>query len=448
LGYYPFFYVPENLPNGYSTLKDMLGGDPKHPSLVSMNEITAEFPPKTSNNTTVYTEIGASSSNNGNLYQLLASLFRLPISGTWKRFIVKGFMNPFGITDAKMIVCKDLAHLASIRSDNPELNNWKGWMPRVGLPTPISISAVTWPEDGDTKTYLFDSDPISTGMMLIDENLPGFGDGILRAGGRVSTYAFNANTLQSQGPEVNNIQPINGTLQYGWGITDQACTSSFAPGAAIIKSWYIPDSLCSTSNFSTKIMQNTKKFVMDAGVQENTGLAALLRRKVSRAVVYINTADISVNVNGDLKALFGISNEFQTATNSQVFNSNQYNQTIQGLINSRINGLKKNYYPTLYSSFYTVINNSLLGIEPYGQVEVLWVFNAFCDEFFTKLSPSITQQILKISPTFPLIATINPSNTSWLPNIINLSPITVRALALQNCWITENYVNPWIIARL
>lgn len=96
-----------------------------------------------------------------------------------------------------------------------------------------------------------------------------------------------------------------------------------------------------------------------------------------------------------------------------------------------------------------MLQNDLIGVRAYGTVDILWVVNAVCNEFMSSLIPSVKQRILEINPEFPLIATINPENEdSWYPSVINLNSVASRGLAYQTAWITQNYVNKWIIDHL
>lgn len=173
----------------------------------------------------------------------------------------------------------------------------------------------------------------------------------------------------------------------------------------------------------------------DGGTMENYGIMPMLRRKVKRIVVFINSdvplslesikdyGSISGNVIEDtLTSLFGVlKSPFwrpgRNFTHNHVFEarSSSYNG-IKDVI-EKLQKAKRNNEAVIAETKHRVIKNSWWGIEPYD-VEVCWVYNEVVANWENAL-PRETQRELNLgsyrsssdsensfSSSFPLLGTV------------------------------------------
>jgi hypothetical protein len=199
----------------------------------------------------------------------------------------------------------------------------------------------------------------------------------------------------------------------------------------------------------------------DGGNLENYGLIALLRRKVTQIVVFINTgtplnADYDpatppgeTDIDYNLTTLFGYTGRTAPPTlQNQVFPQSEFAALVTALQSA-----KRNEGPVMAKCVHTLAANTWWGVEAGGTVTILWVYNDRVPAW-ESLLPSTTFLDPDLGET-TLAAAIAAGNATTpagpvehFPNYLTveqneltldaLTPLQVNLLAELSCWNVVN----------
>jgi Patatin-like phospholipase len=199
----------------------------------------------------------------------------------------------------------------------------------------------------------------------------------------------------------------------------------------------------------------------DGGNLENYGLIALLRRKVTQIVVFINTATPlnldydpaappgATDIDYNLTTLFGYTGRTAPPMlHNQVFPQSEFAALVTALQSA-----KRNAGPVMATCVHTLAANSWWGVEGAGTVTILWVYNDRVPAW-ESLLPSTTflDQHLGETTLAAAIAAGNGTTPAGpLPHFPNyltvdedklaldaLTPLQVNLLAELSCWNVVN----------
>jgi len=168
----------------------------------------------------------------------------------------------------------------------------------------------------------------------------------------------------------------------------------------------------------------------DGGILENLGVMPLLRRKVKKIILFVNTQHplAHKSINESIPPLFGQTPDFMV---NHVFPGQQYRDLFGELLAKKASGKT-----VMHQDQYTVLSNPFHGIEGGWEVEVLWIYNERVTEWEEQLTADIQPLIGSGSlGNFPHYRTFfqNP------PKLIDLSAKQVTMLAHLSCWnVLEN----------
>ena len=205
-------------------------------------------------------------------------------------------------------------------------------------------------------------------------------------------------------------------------------------------------------------------FFGDGGISENTGVAALLARKIDNIVLFItepfDPTPISTKAcekvqrkfgHNQMAKLFGApilqdgaEEPFYDAT-TQFFKTDDFMR--YGGLKDQLNAKKANLEPIIVTGTYDVLQNKHFGIEGGWQATITWVIVDTCKEFNGSLSGSFFEngkdgKMIKDLENFPAICTFEQN----VPNLIQLTKNQANLLASQAYWMTLH--NPEIIETL
>jgi predicted acylesterase/phospholipase RssA len=183
----------------------------------------------------------------------------------------------------------------------------------------------------------------------------------------------------------------------------------------------------------------------DGGILENTGIAALLRRRVPRIIAFVNSeiplakSNGTVTIDPMISALFGqptgprgkLEDSFlaklgATSQSTQVFRSSDYGTLVDNLWNASQAGGTAIYKQTL-----PVLANSLFGVPAMDQVTILWVYLNPVSWWYDRLTWEV-RLAMDAEPWYYL----------YFPNYgtvdIELTKRQVNLLAHLSCWNVTN----------
>lgn len=179
-----------------------------------------------------------------------------------------------------------------------------------------------------------------------------------------------------------------------------------------------------------KTPQNTQFNFGDAGLSDNFGLMALLRRQVNNIVVFVNTstplaedydgsaAPTSDDIDPSVAAFFGLVDTNSSVSGIQlnnltVFDSSEFKDLIGKLQDSRDSGMMA------FTEIY-VKGNQFWGIPASKEkVKILWVYNSLPSDW-TGSDDTILPQIQAKDKNFPFLDTFGSTLLGANPLVINM----------------------------
>lgn len=347
---------------------------------------------------------------------------------TFSRALGEVFLKPHKIGSKKKLFSWRPSTVQDIVDRNEKLKADDFLLPRPDRPFWIAGGTlIRMKNDDPRKRKLhFEMSPLYAGVPVFH---PGSGDdGRDLGGGYIEPFAFDSKSPEtddtSSGVEVKLGDRHLFTLSDVMGTTGAAPASVFARirlklGLPEFRYW---------SPRQTDRSHESYRFG-DGGNLENLGIMPLLRRKVEKIVVFVNTMSPLISLddmNGDVPELFG-----RDSSLNQVFDKTKFVPLFDALKARRNADLT-----VLHKETYRVKENKHYGVEGGWDTTVLWVYNEKVETWEDRLPSSIGDKIGKVPlRTFPFYKTFFHS----FPKLIDLSKMQVSLLAHLASWnVIEN----------
>lgn len=388
------------------------------------------------------------------------------LSQVWLDAIAKVFLEPFGITEDSFTTDEQAA--AEILQRNPGLG--KLIWPRSGRPQPVTNVTLIGPAAAA---------PFKSHDLLPLEICPEF-TGVAGThdvkyhgestepehtiGGFVESFAFGSRlSTRDGGSSSVTVSSKQGfPLKQAVGFSSAAfavaaesleLTSRLAP---YVEYW-APDGISPEEGFENTA-ETTKMLCGDGGSVENFGVIPMLRRQMSRIVVFVNTSTAlslemdpsnSVVQMGQLDmyipGLFGVPLEGvekgswldlgMDLSRNHVFDnqSNQFGELVAQLQHKKSNGLPVTAQTTL-----TVLPNQFWGLPGGQEVDVLWVYLETASSFLDELTPELKSLVMDPAEQefqrFPHYETVHQNSGM---DMLSLTMPQVNLLSHFCSWVCE-----------
>jgi len=207
-------------------------------------------------------------------------------------------------------------------------------------------------------------------------------------------------------------------------------------------------------NPNDKKLLTQQYYFGDGGISENTGVAALLARKIDNIVLFITEPFDLTPVShrkceasqrsfghNQMAKLFGapvakkgVEDPYYDAT-TQFFNTDDFLK--QGGLRDQLVAKKAKLEPVIVTGTYDVLQNKHFGIEGGWQATITWVIVDTCKEFNDKIDPSLKNNdgsLIKEIDNFPVICTFGQNKK----HLIQLTNPQANLLASQAYWMASN----------
>lgn len=336
-----------------------------------------------------------------------------PASRRWTEAVGAVYLAPFGLHDADHPAYFTATHAEqdAITARNPALAGARFVRSRAPdrLPYHIINSCMIGPTDlepfTDEAPLSYEATPLYSGNPYRRQQLFFSRDGrwaeACLGGGYIESFAVGSPSLEAVGDDDT--------------ITVQAPARPFTLADAVGMSSAAYAGVTATLGTSTRGLASrtpslttwskepgaapTTMAMGDGGVLENYGLLTLLRRKVERVVVFINTSTAldldydpaarvpeSDQLDSFLPPLFGFSlSSLGTALQSNhVFSGADWVPLVRALQDARRHGR-----PVTHRMRHTVLPNLVWGIEGGFEVEVLWCYLERVDDWEDRLPDEV-----------------------------------------------------------
>lgn len=338
---------------------------------------------------------------------------------TWSEAVGDVYLAPFGLHDASapaLLTCSD-DERRSIIARNPHLADAPFHMARAPerLPFHVINSCMLGPAElepfAEESPLSFETTPLYTGNPYHRQQLFFSRDGRWRearlGGGYLESFATGSPGLVSIGADslVTVDAPARPfTLADAVGTSSAAFAGVTASLGELLEG---PRSLTPQLDCwpSEDGAQAHTLAMGDGGILENYGLLALLRRRVERVVLFVNTStalDLDYDpaesvpdadqLDAFLPPLFGFQlSSFGTAVqNNRVFPGADWVPLVQGLQAARREGR-----PVVHRMRHTVLPNLVWGIQGGYEVEVVWCYLERVEQWEDRLPDDLGHEVEK-----------------------------------------------------
>lgn len=348
------------------------------------------------------------------------------------------FLHPYGLNDERMLFTWGKKTRDAIIAANKGVDPQNPLDPKrfytVQRSRPFLIASGTVlrgdnPRPRDRRIY-FEMTPLYVGAPALHRKAGEFGLDI--GGGFVETFAFDSKKAVRSGPRA--VISVMKRRKNRFTLADVIATSGAAPAEKVpIKgfpefNYWLPNDPGPAVEYDFG----------DGGILENTGVMALLRRRVKRVILFVNSnKPFSVRANevrlsSQVTALFGKGTAGKV---NQVFPTADLKRLGEAF--GRLSPTK----PLVYEDEYQVRDNAQFGVRKGWRVKVLWVYNNWVEDWVAAL-PRRTQETVRrhrkkrkgMFRRFPHYKTFEENP----PEVIDLRREQVNLLAHLSYWVVKS----------
>lgn len=395
-----------------------------------------------------------------------------PINEAWIRAIGKLVLEPYGLSN----VYKDESDAASFGKPSKYYSlNAASAQQLIDLNPEANLSLSDFYLVERTRPFLVVNTSIfetkAEGATLIPVEATGLGVGVRNTlegkgidgrdlgGGMVAPLGFGSKNQATTGSGTAKVESAaRFSLSDITGLSSMTFAQEIDSGSpeidfAIPEYYYWP-----ISNLDAPKNQATQYYFADGGNLENTGVNALLARKLPTIISFLHGEEEIVKkdngvifIDYQVCSLFGymplgdstnyvlykdagtIPNEFAGYKNNQVFPSDSFQVVQQGLWEAKQAG-----GPVMFLQKLTTIDNPYFDVEAGHEVQILWIYLNKAQKWYEKLSPSLRQKLAADAKGFGDFPRYNTEKQ------LHLSNAQVNLLAHMSCWnvIQDEFIIP------
>ncbi len=290
-------------------------------------------------------------------------------------------------------------------------------------------------------------------------------------GGYIESFGFDSHLTKNFDSSTALANVKLNKKKFRFNLSDVMAISGYAPGTSLAGCLYYPilSHLGGPEMHFWKISQqensdiNSKEFVLgDGGNLENVGLLPLIKRRVDKVVVFINSKkelnpQKQQRISGDtilnqevyidraILRLFGIvTKETKEKTVHVLENRNGEFHTFFDTLYA----LKAHCEPLIFQSTYNIVPQpkyDILPTDEYNTIEILWVYNDGTDPYFKKMKDKrikkVSESLGNTNNRFPHLPTISTKLIQYSPEEANLLSQWASWIIMHNKAVFEDFIN-------
>ena len=335
----------------------------------------------------------------------------------YSRAISATFLRPFGLEDPHRSFAYDDHQLRDILTRNPKLTEDDFHVVEKTRPFLIATGALL--REGH-KDLVYEMTPWYVG---IGKLYPRAGEGARNiGGGYVESLAGDSDSPDKR-PVDDLVRVRVGKRDHRFSLSDVIGTSGAAPSELLDSMGINFVGFPEFKHWPLTRIGNTKAKeyeIGDGGNIENLGVIPLLRRRVKRIIVFVNTKRklTPLQINSSVEALF------TKGDVNHVFAEGDLGKLQSALLNRLVEGKS-----AIHQATHKVVLNTHHGVEA-GDVEVLWVYNQLYKRWCVRLPSGIRDAVGhgKLE-RFPHFRTFFENE----PKVIDLEAVQANLLAHMSC---------------
>lgn len=260
-----------------------------------------------------------------------------------------------------------------------------------------------------TNLHRFEYTPLYCGCLTEETGVnPGNLD---LGGGYVEAFGFNTVQTKPAGTDMLGVDYDSDNTIFK--LCDIMGSSGSAPAAFVESVEPQLKKLFSCFNYWPVMKPGQKSQLLsfaDGGTIENTGVVAMLKRKVPKIIAFDSATGSGLtytekggktidpnSISSDIRQLFGRGNAgwFKDTKRFQVFESQEFDKLAAGF-EEKLNAGES----VMYRGTFTVMKNDFFGLEGGNTVDILWVYNNGAAQWREKITPDVSKLIVDPFPNY------------------------------------------------
>lgn len=354
---------------------------------------------------------------------------------TFSRALGDVFLEGFGLNDLNRLFTFDEKTLTAALKRNPAARECDFYTTRPGRPYLIAggtLLRTTIPGLSNRKMH-FEMTPMYSGVHVLHRKAGALRQNI--GGGYVESFGFDSKAPSKKPDSKAEVSVELGAPGHRFTLSDVLGTSGAAP-KDILKRANL--NFLGFPKFRHWPIINRAGFSRfwyvydfgDGGHLENLGIMPLLKRRVEKIVIFVNSKrELKKNeIDGAVPPLFGKGKKKKL---NHVFPENKYADLAKGLLSSQEAG-----NTAMHRDIYEVLFNEHYGVAGKYKVDVLWIYNARVKNWVDSLTfdHGIGEKGGRLE-NFPWYETFLENE----PFVIDLTAPQASLLAHLSCWnVTSN----------
>lgn len=428
----PFIYLPSDIED-----KKFLGAV-KEPDEVTYEELSETEPE-------CFTESIADSKV---AFRAASHFLKMAGDETFSRVMGDIFLKDYHLNSLSKFFTYNDVSTKKIIEKNPDMKFDDFYRVREGRPFLIAGGTLLRSKNKDLHDKLIHTEftPLYSGSTVLHQKAGSEKNDI--GGGYIETFAMDSDAPKKR-PDRNGYVSVRiGSKRHRFTLSDMIGTSGAAPASRLeshrldflgfpeFKHWPLVD----------MGEVRAKEYTYgDGGNLENLGIMPLLKRGVTKIVVFINTQDEltdeegKLKINDSLKALFTGMGEplfhdrSKTFDLNYVFKNEDFKITVDGLLEAKHDAKRCGM---VFKKPYKIVANRHYGIKGDWEAEILWVYNYKPEPWNLDLGEDLREKLSCNgwwNKRFPYFKTSYQN----LPSVIDMSPLQANLLANLTCWVVR-----------
>ncbi|GAA4824538.1 patatin-like phospholipase family protein [Algivirga pacifica] len=314
------------------------------------------------------------------------------------------YLTPFLLGETRKLFTLNQASLETIQSKNSGLMSYDFYTVAKDRPYLIVNSVLSRSNPLKVRRYPFEITPLYCGIPSYHKNKGSWGKFDI-GGGYVESFGFDSDAPQDASEDGHVQVRLNKDINR-FGLGDVMAATGSALGEYTDRFFPLNPGFPEFKHWSPKNPERAKEYdFVDGGYLDNTGVIALLRRKVERIIVFVNGStglnpidSKNDGVSNMIRLLFKKENHLSARDFSGNIVLKEVGDTkpeeSYDRLAEELRKLHAEGRPAVSVRKYKTVANKLYAIEGGFEVEIMWVHNGFSNAWLNTIQDPVLKRYI------------------------------------------------------